>query len=135
MIKLMSIVSIFLLFFTGITAMIGGGMLIADPSGRPLRMDSAMLAGSPFDTFLLPGLILFLFIGASSIVVAFLVIGDKSYSTRLVLNQGIILIAWIVVQILMIHQFHILQMLYFAIGVAFVYTGYLGIDKKEYLHV
>jgi hypothetical protein len=135
MLKLMSVVSIFLLFFTGITALLGGGALIFDPSGGPLKMDTAMLSGSPFDNFLIPGLILFLFVGVSGIIIAFLMIGDKSYSTRLVLNQGIVLIVWITAQVLMIQQFHILQMLYFAIGVAFIYTGYLGVDKKEFIHV
>ena len=134
MLKLMSVVSIFLLFFTGITALIGGGMLVYDPSGRPLGMDTAILAGSMFDTFLIPGLILFLFIGVSCIVIAFLEIYDSSYSTRLVLYQGIIMIGLIVVQLLIIKQFHLLQLLYLFIGAAFVYIGYLSIGKKEYLH-
>lgn len=135
MLKLMSIVSIFLLFFTGITALIGGGMLIYDPSGSPLRMTTAILSGSPFDTFLLPGLILFLFIGVSCIVIAFLEIYDRTYSTKLLLYQGIIMIGWIVVQLMIIKQFHLLQLLYLMIGAAFVYTGYLGMEKKEMLHV
>ena len=134
MIKILSVVSIFLLFFTGITALIGGGTLIFDPSGRPLKMNTAILAGSPFDTFLIPGLVLVLFIGVSCIVIAFLMIYDKSYSTRLIFNQGIVMIGWIVVQLLIIKQFHLLQLLYLFIGVAFVYVGYLGVDKKEMLH-
>ena len=135
MVKLMSVVSIFLLFFTGITALIGGSMLIYDPSGSPLRMTTAILAGAPFDTFLLPGLILFLFIGVSCIVIAFLEIYDRTYSTKLMLYQGIVMIGWIVVQLLIIKQFHLLQLVYLLIGVALVYTGYLGMGKKEYLHV
>jgi len=134
MIKLMSVVSIFLLFFTGITALIGGGMLIYNPSGKPLRMDTAILAGSPFDTFLIPGLILFLFIGVSCIVIAFLEIYDRTYSTKLVFYQGIVMIGWIVVQLLLIKQFHLLQLIYLLIGVALIYIGYLGLDKKEFLH-
>lgn len=134
MLKILSVASIFLLFFTGITALISGGALMFDPSGKPLRMNTAILADSPFDTFLIPGLILFLFIGVSCIVVAFFLIKDKSYSVRLVFGQGVVMILWIIVQLIIINQFHLLQLLYLFIGIAFVYTGYLGFGKKEYLH-
>jgi hypothetical protein len=134
MLKILSVASIFLLFFTGITALISGGALLLDPSGKPLRMSTAILSGSPFNTFFVPGLILFLFIGVSCIAVAFFMIKDKPYSTKLVLAQGVIMILWIIVQLVIIKQFHLLQLLYLFIGIAFVYTGYLGFGKKEYLH-
>lgn len=133
MLKILSVASIFLLFFTGITALISGGALLLDPSGKPLRMSTAILSGSPFDTFFIPGLILFLFIGVSCIVIAFFMIKDTSYSTRLVLAQGVVMILWIIVQLIIIQQFHLLQLLYLFIGIAFVYTGYLGFGKKEYM--
>jgi len=134
MVKLMSVSSIFLLFFTGITALIGGGMLIYDTSGKPLKMGTVILANSPFDTFLIPGLVLFLFIGVSCIVTAFLIIADKPYSMRLLFGQGIVMLGWIIVQLLLIKQFHLLQLLYLFIGIAFTYTGYLGLGKKETIH-
>ncbi len=131
MIKLLSIISIFLLFFTGITASISGFMLMYDPTGKPLRMNVSLLAGSPFDSFFVPGIILFLFLGFSSIIIAFFVINDHSYSTRLIFNQGLVVIGWIVVQIITIKYFHFLQLIYLMIGIALIYTGYLGLPKKD----
>ena len=131
MIKLLSIVSIFLLFFTGITASISGFMLIYDSSGRPLRMNAAILSGSPFDSFFLPGIILFLFLGISSILIAFFVINDHTYSTKMILYQGIVVIAWIVVQVIMINQFYYLQLIYVLIGLALSFIGYYGIVNKS----
>src|SRR3972149_2505727 len=131
MVKLLSVVSIFLLFFTGITASISGFMLMYAPSGKPLRMNVSLLAGSPFDSFFIPGIILFLFLGFSSIIVAFFVINDHSYSTRLIFNQGLVVIGWIIVQIIMIKYFHFLQLIYLMIGIALIYTGYLGLPKKN----
>ena len=130
MVKLLSIISIFLLFFTGITASIGGFMLMYDPTGKPLRMNVSLLAGSPFDSFFIPGIILFLFLGFASIIVAFFVINDHSYSTRLIFNQGLVVIGWIIVQIIMVKYFHFLQLIYLMIGIALIYTGYLGLPKK-----
>ena len=130
MVKLLSVVSIFLLFFTGITASIGGFMLIYDPSGKPLRMNISILENSPFDSFFVPGFILFLFIGISSILIAFFVINDHTYSTRIILFQGIVMLGWIVGQLVLIRQFHYLQLIYLMIALALVYIGYYGISNK-----
>lgn len=133
MVKILSVASIFLLFFTGITACISGFMLIYDSSGKPLRLSVSILAGSPFETFFIPGIILFLFIGISSILIAFSVINDQSYSTRLLFFQGIVMLIWIIVQVIMIKHFFYLQLLYLFIGAALTYNGYYGMTagKKE----
>jgi hypothetical protein len=102
-----------------------------DPSGKPLRMNVSLLSGSPFESFFVPGVILFLFLGISSIIIAFYVINDHTFSTRLIFIQGLIILGWIVVQIVMIKHFHYFQFLYLVIGVALVYTGYLGLPKKN----
>ncbi|HEY3251094.1 MAG TPA: hypothetical protein VGK25_08240 [Ignavibacteria bacterium] len=128
--KLLSVASIFLLFFVGITASISGYMLIYDPSGRPLSMSTAILEHSPFSTFFVPGLILFLFIGISCIITALSVMNDRTYSTRLIFYQGLVMIGWIIGQLIMIRQFHYLQILYLLIGLALVYIGYQGLPKK-----
>ena len=105
-------------------------MLIYDSTGKPLRMNVSLLAGSPFDSFFIPGVILFLFLGISSIIIAFYIINDHTYSTRLIFIQGIVILGWIVVQVLMIKYFHYLQLLYLMIGLALVFTGYTGLPKK-----
>lgn len=128
--KLLSVVSIFLLFFVGITASISGYMLIYDSSGRPLRMSTAILEGSPFNSFFVPGLILFLFLGISSILVAISVMNDHTYSTRLIFYQGLIMLGWIIGQLILIGRFHYLQTLYLFIGIALTYIGYQGRPKK-----
>jgi len=133
MVKLLSIVSIFLLFFTGITASISGFMLMYDPTGKPLRMNVSLLAGSLFESFFVPGVIMFLFLGISSIIIAFYVINDHTYSTRLIFVQGLVMLSWIVVQIVMIKYFHFLQLIYLLIGSALIFIGYAGLPKKDAL--
>ncbi len=60
---------IFLLIFLGIGALYGGGSLIIDPSGELLGMPLTMLESSPFNNFLLPGVILFLLLGVAPLLV------------------------------------------------------------------
>jgi len=130
MLKLLSVVSIFLLFFTGITASFSGFMLMYDPTGHPLSMSTSILQNSPFETFFLPGIILFLLIGISSILIAFFVLNDHSYSTKLIFFQGVIMLGWIAVQLILISQFFYLQIIYLLISLALVFIGYYGIIIK-----
>jgi hypothetical protein len=45
--------------FLGISATAGGGLLLLKPDGSLLGMDPGWLNHSPFNTYLIPGLILF----------------------------------------------------------------------------
>jgi hypothetical protein len=54
---------ILLNFILGIGAVIGGAMLFVAPDGRLLQMSTDALKGTLFSDFLIPGLILFAFMG------------------------------------------------------------------------
>ena len=62
---------IFLLAFLGVGAIGGGGVLIISPSGKLIGMPLSMLDKSPFDSFLIPAIILFLVLGVFPCVLAF----------------------------------------------------------------
>jgi len=112
-----------LLFFNSVSALFGGGAFIIDPLGEFLQAPLGLLKHSPFETFLIPGIILFTFIGISSLVVAVLVIKSaRSYPLALV-YQGIVNIIWIIVQLIMIRQFDALQAVYFCLGAILIPLG------------
>lgn len=52
-----------LLLFLGMGGFVGGGMLLIQPNGSLLGMSAEWLAHSPFRTYRIPGIILFLFNG------------------------------------------------------------------------
>lgn len=62
---------IFLLFFLGVGAIGGGGVLIISPTGEMIGMPLSILKGSPFNSFLIPGIILFLILGIAPFLVVF----------------------------------------------------------------
>ncbi|UPT66266.1 MAG: hypothetical protein M0D57_17585 [Sphingobacteriales bacterium JAD_PAG50586_3] len=106
-----------------------GLAMMAMPDGSALEMTKDVLARTPFKSFFLPGLVLFLFNG---IFTLFTLIGliakpkwgwansinlykDKHWAWAYSLYAGVIVIAWILVQITMI-QFSLLQPVIAGVG-------------------
>ena len=56
--------------FLGLGALFGGGALILAPDGHLLGMPVKLLAGSPFPSSLVPGIILFGLIGVAPLMAA-----------------------------------------------------------------
>ena len=62
---------ILLQFLLGLGALAGGGVLITAPDGSILHMPFSALHDSPFTSFLIPGIILFTFVGLFPLAVAY----------------------------------------------------------------
>jgi hypothetical protein len=102
----------------GATALFGGGLLVADPSGDAMGMPVEWLQGTPFADYLVPGLVLFSVLGVGALVVAGGVLTRKPWAARGALALGVALIGWIVVQMLLIQRVHVLHAVYGGLGVA-----------------
>lgn len=63
--------------FTGVTAVVGGTLLAIAPDGSLLAADPAVLAGSPFADYRLPGILLTTLVGGG-----FLVAGLRQWRNR-----------------------------------------------------
>ena len=124
------ILSIVLLAFNGIGALIGGLLLIADPTGWKLRLPLRLLQHSPFDNYLIPGIILFVVIGLGSLSVSALVIMRVRNSASWVILSGFTLAVWISIQILMIREVSTLQILYAMIGILLMILGIIERRKE-----
>jgi hypothetical protein len=123
---------LFLLVFQGISAAPSGLLLILDPTGDLMQMPLAMLKGTPFPNFLIPGLILcvVLGLGAFFVLACLLILPDWGWAQRLnpfksqhwtwtaAAAFGLALMIWITVQVLMIGLGAFIQVLYFGVGLA-----------------
>ncbi|MFM9910779.1 MAG: hypothetical protein ACKVOW_15680 [Chitinophagaceae bacterium] len=70
--KMAKNIHLFLLSFLGLSAIAGGGALIISPSGKLLGgLPLSILKNSPFDNFLIPGIILFVVLGLFPGLLAF----------------------------------------------------------------
>jgi hypothetical protein len=114
---IVKISAIFLLFVNGIGAIYGGFQLITDPTGFTMQMPLSFLVNSPFNDYLIPGIILFIVNGIFSFVsITAIFLGTKKYPW-FILIQGILLSGWIFVQLIM------LRMFYAPMHVTFLITG------------
>lgn len=107
-----------LLLFQGISGVFGGAALVYDPSGDTLQMPLSLLAGTPFSTYLIPGLILLILLGIFPIFVAYIFWKRWKWSQMGSLAVGLALITWIGMEIAMIGYQNEppLQAIYGAVG-------------------
>ena len=109
---------IILMLFQGISGLIGGVALVIDPSGELLQMPLSMLEGSPFDTFLIPGIILLTILGIFPMCVVYGLWVRLNWAWMGSLLVSAALIIWIGVEIWMVgyHTEPPLQLIYGLLG-------------------
>lgn len=133
-------VLIALLVLLAIGALYGGGALIADPSGGLLGMPLALIADTPFQDYLLPGIILFGMLGVAPLAVA---AGlwlrpnwgrarwmRKHGSWYAAMAVGCALIVWILVQMTILR--FVLQPILLAQGLAILAVSFLPAVRKDF---
>lgn len=126
----LSTIASVLLLFNGFGAIYGSWNLITQPDGSSLGMPLSLLTHTPFHNFLVPGIILLISNGIASIAafIGFLLKPRKF--AWLVWAQGLILIVWLLVQLILIETLHPLQFILGAVGATLVFIG-RNIDSKN----
>ncbi len=118
------ILAALLLIFNGVGAIFGGGNLINHPDGSSLSWTVDMLKHTPFNDFLIPGIILLTANGVFSFVVLrMMIFGLKRYSTFIML-QGFILSGWILIQVIMLRQILSLHLIMGGTGLLLIVCGW-----------
>jgi hypothetical protein len=84
--------------FLGIGALFGGIQFIMAPDGHLLGVPLRMLAGTPFHSFLVPGLLLFTLVGLGPIVAAAVTARRRSFGPLAAFAVGLTLMGWITVE-------------------------------------
>ncbi|ATW26970.1 hypothetical protein [Candidatus Formimonas warabiya] len=121
---------IFLHLFLGIGALFGGSTLIMDPSGGLIKMPLTLLEHSPFTSFLIPAIILFVILGVTPLIISYALITKRPWkgadqinifhemhwSWAYSLYIGFALIIWITVQVYFINRVAFIHVFYIAIG-------------------
>lgn len=111
--------------FIALGALAGGFLLVKDPTGSAMGLPLSLLDGSMFTDYLIPGLFLFLVNGLGSTLGAILSFRKNQYAGEAATALGAILVAWIVIQVSIIHSVHLLHILYFTLGIIELALGVL----------
>ena len=101
---------------TAIGAIPAGIGYLMDTSGKGMGALPELLADSPLNSFLLPGLFLLLINGLANLAGAYLSFTRNSYAGHTGLILGILLSLWIIIQVAWISLSSILQPLFLIIG-------------------
>lgn len=117
-------------FMIAASAILGGGLLAIQPSGRLLGLSTARLDGTPFRSYLVPGLVLMLAVGGMATIAAVAQLRRALYRQVLTLFAGFTLMVWMVAQIIMLGWFHPMQPLLVAAALALVLIGLSGLIAK-----
>jgi hypothetical protein len=108
-----------------IGALGGGLILMIAPRGEIMPLPLAALAGSPFETYFVPGLILFSVIGLGPLVAGGLIWTRHPLAPVAALIVGAGLIVWVAVEVAIIGYSNEppLQAIYGILGVAILLVG------------
>ncbi len=104
-------------------ALPAGMLFILHPDGSALQMSVALLQGSPFHDYLIPGLFLFTVNGLCQLGAAVLSFRRHRFAPWAGLALGIILLCWIAIQVSIIGLTSYLQYLFFAVGILEIFLS------------
>ena len=105
----------------GLAAVGGGVYALAGAAAVPREY----LQGTPFRSYFVPGLVLLIVVGGSMLLAATLLLIDAPLARIVSLETGVILVAWIGVQVSLIGYRHWLQPLMGFLGLVIVVLSFL----------
>jgi hypothetical protein len=123
--KVLNITVTLLLLLNGMGALYGGWSLINHPDGSHIQLSMHWLEHTPFRDYLIPGIILFIANGIFSLVVVTSILFRWQNSFQFVTAQGLILMGWIIVQMLLIQTIHFLHIILGTMGLFLIVIGRL----------
>ena len=109
-----------LLSFISVTAILSGLMMIGYPDGSALNLSSDLLHGTPFKNYLIPGILLVIFVGIINLLAVFYNMRRDPKRYAWTLAGGIMICGWIITQMIIIRSFQWLHMVYLAMGVVVI---------------
>ncbi|WP_165138053.1 hypothetical protein [Halalkalibaculum roseum] len=122
-----------LMLFQGLSGIYGGSALVLDPSGEMLGLPISLLEGTPFESYLIPGVILLLVLGLFPLVVAYGLAWGTSWAWTGAVLVSIALIIWIGVEIVLIgyQSEPPLQLFYGSLGIALLILTLLPSNQYD----
>lgn len=134
------------LLLEGAAALMGGLEMLLDPFGAPLGMPVSYLAGTPFGSYLIPGLLLTFVLGVYPLLAVLLVwlrpewpamawlerATDRHWTWTTVVIAGLAMMVWIAVQVGMLGASHPLQAFIAALGLMVLLLAFVPEVRRAY---
>jgi len=135
-----------LLALLGLGAIVGGGALIISPSGELISMPLSLLDKSPFDSYLIPGIILFLVLGLAPLMLIIAlwnktesklaeqmnIFNDMHWSWTYTIYIAFALIIWIQLEMEFLNEVYWLHTFYMFLAIVIIFTALLPQIRNLY---
>ena len=121
--------------FVALTA-VGGGIALATGAESD-RFPAGLLAGTPFRSYLIPGLILAVVVGGSAAVATTATLRSPEAGARASLLAGLVMMGWIVGEVLILPPSarSWVEAVYFALGLMLAVLGVrVGRSERRHAH-
>lgn len=105
-----------LCFFSGLSALAGGAELMVWPNGAPWLPPLTVLEHTPFTSFLVPGVLLFVFVGTPNLTAAVGLLLRRRWAGLVSVAAGVALAGWIVGEMLLLRAPSVVEVFFLVIG-------------------
>ena len=109
-----------LVAFLALSTVVASLLLMSAPDGSLLSLTTAILKGSVFKDFVLPGLMLLVFVGIINMLALFYNLINHKLKYNLSIAGGSMILLWMVIQYSIIQQAFWLDLIYVLIGVSVI---------------
>jgi hypothetical protein len=122
--------SIFLLFVSAIIALYAGYHMVTDPTGNSLGLPFYLLNGSVFSDYTMPGWVLLVTIGISSLLVITSIFLRIVIYPSLIMFQGVVIFVFVIIQMLILGETFVIQYFFLILGAGLIGLGILQNQRR-----
>ena len=112
-----------LVSFLALSTMLAALLMMSVPDGSLLSLSTDLLKQSVFKDFVLPGLLLMIFVGVINLIALFYNLINHKLKYNLSIAGGVMTLVWIVIQYSIIHQTFWLELLYVIVGLSIIFIS------------
>lgn len=112
-----------LVAFLALSTIVAALLLMSVPDGSLLSLTTDVLKGSVFKDFVLPGLLLMIFVGVINLLALFYNLINHKLKYNLSIAGGAMILVWMVIQYSVIQQAFWLDFVYVLVGLSVIFIS------------
>ena len=113
-----------LVSFIAVTSTLSGLLMISNPDGGVLNLPRSLLDGTPFNDFLIPGILLTGAVGFVNLLAVFYNLQRHPNRYNWAIAGGMMISGWIITQMILIQTIHWLHFIYLGVGMRIILIAY-----------
>lgn len=119
----MKTILLILVAFLALSTVVAALLLMSVPDGSLLSLTTDILKGSVFKDFVLPGLLLMIFVGVINLLALFYNLINHKLKYNLSIAGGAMILVWMVIQYSIIKQAFWLDLVFVLVGLSVIFIS------------